>query len=124
VAFQVNTEEPPAATIVGLAVSAIWGDTFTVTLAVALGPPEPLHVNVYTALAVSAPVLCVPLVALVPLHAPDAVHEVALDAVQASSALAPLATTTGLAVMVTTGSTCIVTLARAFVPSAPAQDRE
>jgi hypothetical protein len=46
---------------------------------------------------------CVPLVALVPLQAPDAVQEVALVVDQVSVELPPLETVLGLAVKVTTG---------------------
>ncbi|HKW84378.1 MAG TPA: hypothetical protein VJN68_11565 [Burkholderiaceae bacterium] len=49
----------------------------TVVLAVAVVPPEPLQVNVYVVADVSAPVLAVPDVPLLPLHPPDAVHDVA-----------------------------------------------
>jgi len=55
-------------------------------------------------LAVRAPVDCEPLVALVPDHAPEAVHEVAFVADQVSVELAPLATVLGLADKVTTGA--------------------
>jgi hypothetical protein len=51
-----------------------------------------------------APVDCEPLVALVPDHAPEAVHEVAFVADQVSVELAPLATVLGLADKVTTGA--------------------
>ena len=47
---------------------------------------------------------CKPLVALVPDHPPDAVHEVALVAAQVSVELAPLATVLGPADKVTTGA--------------------
>jgi hypothetical protein len=47
---------------------------------------------------------CEPLVALVPDHAPEAVHEVAFVADQVSVELAPLATVLGLADKVTTGA--------------------
>ena len=47
---------------------------------------------------------CEPLVALVPDHPPDAVHEVALVAAQVSVELPPLATVLGLADNVTTGA--------------------
>ena len=47
--------------------------------------------------------LCEPLKALLPDHAPEAVQEVALVADQASVAPLPLATVLGLAVKVTVG---------------------
>ncbi len=52
----------------------------------------------------SAPVDDEPLVALVPDQAPEAVHEVALVAVQLTVELAPLATVLGFAVTVTAGA--------------------
>jgi hypothetical protein len=47
---------------------------------------------------------CEPPVALVPDHAPEAVHEVAFAADQVSVELPPLATVLGLADKVTTGA--------------------
>ena len=47
---------------------------------------------------------CVPLVALEPDQAPEAVHEVALVADQVNVELAPLATVLGLAAKVTVGA--------------------
>lgn len=51
-----------------------------------------------------APVDCEPLKDLLPLHAPPAVHEVALLEVQLKVALAPLAIVLGLALMDTVGA--------------------
>jgi hypothetical protein len=48
-------------------------------------------------LAVSAPVDCEPLIALVPDHAPEAVQDVALVADQVRVELLPLVTVLGLA---------------------------
>ena len=45
-----------------------------------------------------APVLCVPLVDLLPLQLPDAVHEVAFVELHVSADAAPLATDVGFAV--------------------------
>ena len=56
------------------------------------------------ALAVSAPVDCEPLIALLPDQAPEAVHEVALVADQVNVELPPLATVLGLAAKVTVGA--------------------
>jgi len=56
------------------------------------------------ALALSAPVDCVPLVALLPDHAPDATQEVAFAALQRRAELAPFATVLGGAVMLTEGA--------------------
>jgi hypothetical protein len=55
-------------------------------------------------LAVSAPVVCEPLAALVPDQAPEAVQEVALLADQVRAELLPLTTLLGLAVKVTVGA--------------------
>jgi hypothetical protein len=55
-------------------------------------------------LALSAPVVCEPLAALVPDQAPLAVQEVALVAAQVRVELEPLATLLGLAVKVTVGA--------------------
>jgi hypothetical protein len=54
------------------------GFTVTVTVAAWLVPPAPLQMIVKLAFADKAPVLCEPLAASAPLHAPDAEHEVAL----------------------------------------------
>ena len=56
---------------------------------------------------------CEPLVALVPDHAPEAVHEVAFAADQVSVELPPLATVLGLALMLTVapGAALTVTVA-------------
>lgn len=56
------------------------------------------------ALALSAPVDCEPLTAFAPDQAPDAVHEVALVALQLKVVLEPLLTLLGLALKVTTGA--------------------
>ncbi len=75
------------------------------------------------ALAVSAPVDCEPLTALVPDHAPDAVHEVALMADQVSMELAPLATVLGLAakVIVGAGAVTVTVTDCVAVPPLPVQ---
>ncbi len=52
-------------------------------------------------MAVSAPVLCEPLVALVPLQPPEAVHEVALVELHVTVDVPPLATDVGFAARVT-----------------------
>ena len=52
----------------------------------------------------SAPVLCEPLVGLLPLHAPEAVQEVAWVEDQVNVALPPLVTEVGFAVSVTVGT--------------------
>ncbi len=76
--------------------------------------------------AVSAAVLCVPLVASVPLQPPDAVHEVASVELQVSADVPPLATFVGAAVSVAVGSGAIVTVAvaAALVPPGPVHVNE
>jgi hypothetical protein len=56
------------------------------------------------ALAVSAPVACEPVTALLPDQAPEAVHEVALAADQFNVEPLPLATVLGFAASVTVGA--------------------
>ena len=56
------------------------------------------------ALALSAPVDCETLTGMLPDHAPDAEHDVALTAVQASAELVPLTTELGFAVRLTVGA--------------------
>lgn len=76
------------------------------------------------AVAVSAPVEALPLVARAPLQPPDAVQLVALPDDQASVALPPLASVAGVAVRVTVGAGTTVTVALALaLPPAPVQAR-
>jgi hypothetical protein len=128
VELHVSVELPPLATEVGFAVNVTVGAGTTVTVAVAtlLVPPEPVQVSVYDVVAVRAPVLCVPLVALVPLQPPVAVHEVALVELHVSVEAAPLAIEVGFAVNVTVGAGTTVTVAVAtlLVPPAPLQLKE
>lgn len=58
-------------------------------------------------MAVSAPVDCEPLTALVPDQDPEAVHAVALVADQVNVALLPLATVLGLAPRLMVGTGCV-----------------
>ena len=62
-----------------------------------------MQVNIYVALAVSAPEDCDPLAALPPDQAPEAEHAVALLLDQVSVAASPELTVLGLALMVTVG---------------------
>jgi hypothetical protein len=66
---------------------------------------------------------CEPLALFAPLHAPDALHEVALADVQLSIALAPLAIELGLALKATVGAAALTdTVADcAALPPAPSQ---
>lgn len=85
---------------VGAGVGAV---TETVRLACA-EPPAPVHVSVYDAEAVNAPVPWLPDVAFVPLQLPDAEHEVALVEDHVSVLLPPLLTVLGDADSETVGA--------------------
>jgi hypothetical protein len=128
VEFHVSVEAPPVATEVGFAVNVTVGAGTTATLAVAtlLVPPAPAQVNEYEPAIVRDPVLCVPLVGLVPLQLPEAVHEVALVEVHVSVDAPPLATEVGFADSVTVAVPGTVTVAAAtlLVPPAPTQVKE
>jgi len=66
-------------------------------------PPPPEQFSENVPVLVSAPVVCEPLVALVPDQAPDAVQEVAFVEDHVSAEDAPLATDVGLAASDTVG---------------------
>jgi hypothetical protein len=128
VELHVSVEAPPLATEVGFAVSVTVGVGITVTVAVTtlLVPPVPVHAKEYDAVDVSAPVLCVPLVAFAPLQLPDAVQEVAFVELHVSVEAPLLATEIGFAVKVTVGEGTTVTVAVAtlLVPPVPVQVSE
>ncbi len=67
----------------------------------------------------SAPVVCEPLVALVPDQAPEAVQVVALLADQLNVEPLPLATVLGLAVKLTTGAGAVTETVVDCVPLPP-----
>lgn len=74
----------------------------TVMLFVAAAAPfAPLQVSVYVVLALSAPVLQVPVIGLLPDQPPEAVQVLALLADQLSVAAAPLLIAAGLALRLT-----------------------
>lgn len=77
--------------------------TVTVVLACAVRPLPLVHVRVNVEVALSAPVLWLPEVALLPLQAPDAVHEAARELDQLNVLLLPELTELGLAEIVTVG---------------------
>ena len=64
----------------------------------------PVQLNIYTAVALRAPVDFDPLIACAPLHPPDAVQAVALVEVQVRVDALPLATLVGLALNDTVGA--------------------
>ena len=100
---QVKVAAAPLLTVLGAAERLTVGEgVLTETVADCVAPPPvPVQVSEYVDLAVSAPVDCEPLIALVPDHAPEAVQEVALVADQVRVELAPLATVLGLALILT-----------------------
>jgi len=126
---QVNVLLPPLATVVGDADNVTVGagvELVTVMEALAWAvPPEPVQLSVNVASAFNAPVLWLPAVALVPLHPPDAVHEVAFVELHVKVLLPPLATVVGDAFSVTIGvGVVFVTVMEALawaVPPAPVQ---
>jgi hypothetical protein len=122
---QVKVELPPLATLLGLALIVTDGaaaETVTVADWLAL-PPAPVHVSVNWVFVVRLPVLCEPLVALLPVQPPEAVQDVALVEDQVRVEVAPLATVLGLAVRVTAGAGVVTdTVADcAALPPAPLQ---
>jgi hypothetical protein len=129
VADQVSVALLPLATVLGLAarltVGTGWVTETVVDCAAAL-PPVPVQVSVYVAFAVRVPVDCVPVSALAPAHAPDAVQEVALLDDQVRVDALPLRMVLGLALklIVTVGFALTVTVAVcAAVPPPPVHVR-
>ena len=109
---QVNVAEPPEATLAGAAASVrVGAPTIDTVVVCAALPPAPVHVSVYVAFAVNAPVDSVPDVAFDPDHAPLAVQDVAfaLDHVRVDAA--PDAMLVGAALSETVGPGAIVTVA-------------
>ena len=98
---QLKVEPLPLVTLVGFAlIDTLGGVADTVTVADWLAvPPAPVQLKAYVALVESAPVVYVPLAASVPLHPPDAEHEVALVEDQVTVELPPLGTLAGLALI-------------------------
>jgi hypothetical protein len=95
----------------------------TMTVDRPLVPPVPVQVKEYELGIVIAPVLCVPLVALLPIQPPVAVQEVALVELHVSVDEPPLATVVGFAVSVTVGAGTTETAAvtTPLVPPTPLQ---
>ena len=128
VADQVSVELPPLATVLGLAAKVTVGVgevTETVADCAAL-PPLPVQESPYVALAVSVPVVCDPLTALLPDQAPEAVQEVALVDDQLNTEALPRATVLGLAVKVTIGAGAVTETVADCValPAVPVQVSE
>jgi hypothetical protein len=119
---QVKVEVLPGATTDGFTLKVAVGITLTVTLALEV-PPGPVQDSEYDVAADTGPVLCVPLMLMPPLHAPDAVQLVALLEVHSKVAALPAATDTGETDNVTTGRGRIETVALAGdeIPPGPMQ---
>jgi hypothetical protein len=123
---QLNVEALPLATVLGLAVKLTVGAapvTETVADCVAL-PPVPVQVSTYVVLALSAPLDCEPLIALLPDQPPEAVQDVALVDDHVSFEAPPLATVLGLALKPTVAVGCALTATVAdwiALPPAPVQ---
>lgn len=123
VELQVSNELPPRATEPGEAVNVAVGKGSTVTAALTgtLVPPGPEQVSAKLALPLNAPLLWLPLVARVPLQAPDAVQEVACAELHESVDAPPAGISLGLAVSWTVGSalTMMSSVAVWLVPPGP-----
>ena len=105
-ADQVSVEPAPSFTLLGVAFMTIVGagEVTESVVDFARRPPGPLHVSVYVASRVRGPVACDPLGGLLPAHAPDAVHNVALADCQFNVALAPLLIEPGATLKATVGA--------------------
>ena len=107
---QLRVDALPLPMVLGLAfrLTVTAGFALTVTVAVcAAVPPAPLQVRVYAEVEVSAPVDCVPAIALVPDQAPEATHDVAFVDDQVSVELLPLVMALGPALKVTVGAAAL-----------------
>lgn len=123
---QVSVAALPLAMVLGLALklTVAPGCALTVTVAdCAALPPAPLQLKVYVALAVRVPVDCEPLTGLLPDHAPEAEHEVALIADQFNVALLPLAIALGptLKMILGAGDFTVTVAVCTALPPAPVQ---
>jgi hypothetical protein len=106
----VSAEVLPLRMVLGLALKLTVTEGFALTVTVAVWeavPPLPVHVNVYAAVLVNAPVDCVPLTALAPDQAPEAAHEVAFLADHDRVALPPLFTALGPTLSATVGAAAL-----------------
>jgi hypothetical protein len=120
----VSLEVPPAATDVGDADSVAVGAVPTVPTVTVRGavfhPPAPVQVSLNVVLAVNAPVVELPEVALVPVQPPDAIQLVALVDDHVSLEVPPADTDAGAADSFTVGAGPTETASEAdFEPAAP-----
>lgn len=126
---QTSVEAAPLFTVLGSAVRLTVGAaalTETVADCAAL-PPAPAQVSTKVEFAFNTPVDCEPLSALLPLHAPDAVQEVALSDDQVSVEEAPLTMLLGLAERATVAVGVLLTVTVVdcdALPPAPLHDKE
>ena len=92
-------EDPPLATLVGLAVNVAVGTGLAVTVTAAavavLVPPAPVQLSEYVVSVVKAPVLWLPPVANAPVQPPEALQDVVFVELQVSIAAPPLLTMVG-----------------------------
>ncbi len=105
-AAQLSVAAEPLVTVLGLALklTVVAGAVLTVTVAdCAALPPGPLQVRVNSEVRVSVPVDWVPETALLPLQAPEAMHEVACAELQLSVAELPLMMALGPTLRATVG---------------------
>jgi hypothetical protein len=116
-ALQFRVVVLPAGTMLGVALKCTTGaEAVAVTVtACTADPPGPVQVISYSVVFASAPVDCEPFAASAPLQPPEAVHAVALLAVQVSVALPPLTSVVGAAVKVTVGGVAVTTTLAAGV---------
>jgi hypothetical protein len=126
VELHVNVDALLYATLVGAALSEAVGTASNVTVAEAgaLVPPGPLHVSVYTVVALTVAGGCEPLLASVPVQPPLAWHAVALLELQVRLDVPPDATAVGFAVNVAVGTKLTVTETAVLDPPAPLQTIE
>ena len=129
VELHVRVLPPPLLTDIGDADSETVGgeepepDTVTVALACAVRPLPLVHVSVNVEVALSAPVLWLPESALLPLHAPDAVHEAVRELDQVRVLLPPELMELGLAEIVTDGRYCAAAGVERMTASASSANR-
>lgn len=122
--LQLKVDALPLMTLAGFAVRVTVGSALTVTVTLSCAvPPAPTQLSVNVVLAVSAPVVCVPLVGCAPLQPLAAVQLVALALLQLRVAALPLAILAGFALRATVGAggftvTAVLAL---VVPPVPVQ---
>jgi hypothetical protein len=101
---QLSIEDPPLLTVVGLALRPTVGGAATLTATDWLAlPPGPLQVSVKAVVALSAPVLALPLVGSLPDQPPEPVQLLVFVEDQLSIDEPPVLTVAGLALRLTVG---------------------